>query len=251
MSQPIRFSHLKAFGRAPIFAKHAMAIDDLEATYAMERGSAVHALIFGTAPVIHYPGKRDERVKAWCDFRDANEGALILTEKENVKALAMAASVRENARAMELLAGPGVITEKTILTSINGRAVRGTPDAIGPEGIVDLKTTTKAGEVDFYYHCKRWSYHAQLAWYDRLSKSDRGRFIVAVEDKPPYVCQVYRLGDDLNDEGNRLQALWFEGLVNCEKSGAWPGYGPPEMVLEKPFEDNGLTWGDEEDEAAA
>jgi hypothetical protein len=266
---PIRFSHLKACGRSPEHAQEAMSGAEPDETYAMERGSAVHAMLFGTRRVTYYPEFSDEvdektgelkkqvrKGKKWDAFAAANADAEILTENEYVKAAGMVRRLRGYPRAMELLRGPGVVNEHTLLAKLQGRDCRGTPDARGPEGIVDLKTTGRAGVVDFYYHVKRMGYHVQLAWYARMAVAagvpcGPDRWLVAVEEKPPHTPQVYKLPPDLVEEGDKLATTWFEDLLNCERSGTWPGYGPPEMLLELPFRDMGLNWGgDEADEAA-
>jgi hypothetical protein len=255
---PYRFSTLKAFGRAPVFAEAALAGEEEELEGpAIEKGSATHALSFKTREVTFYPstgadGKKKVRSGGeWEAFKAARPNAHILTEDAYRKATAMAAAVRANPRARQLLAGPGVINEHTLLAKIAGRDCRATPDARGPEGIADLKTTSHAGPRDFFFHVKRMCYHVQLAWYDRVARSAEvpfgpGRFLVAVESKAPYVVQVYRLPQELVEEGDKLATLWFEGLRNCELSAAWPGYGPPEMLLEAPYQDNGLDWGDDD-----
>jgi hypothetical protein len=261
---PIRFSTLKAFGRAPVFAESYLAGDEGdEETPAMEKGTALHALLFNTRPVTYYPEFRtDEKGKQVKGVRTGQyweaflakqpPGAHILTEDGYRKATGMAASVRANRRAMQLLAGPGVVNEHTLLTKIAGRDVRATPDARGPEGLVDLKSCSHAGPRDFYFHSRRMCYPVQLGWYDRVGRACEvpfgpGRWLVAVESKAPYVCQVYRLAPDLVEEGDKLATLWFEGLRVHEQSGVFPGYGPDEMLLEAPYQDDGLDWGDSED----
>lgn len=253
---PVRFSHLKAVARAPVFAEHALGGgEDAEETTSMERGSALHALVFGTREVTFFPGAA-RRGKEWDTFKAARPDAHILTEKEFAKTAAMAASVKRNGRAMELLKGPGVVNEHTLLAKLQGRECRATPDARGPEGIPDLKSCRDAGPIPFFYAVKRMGYHVQLAWYQRIAKAagvpaGPGRFFVAVESVAPFVTQVYRLPPELVEEGDKLATLWFEQLLNCERSGAFPGYGPDEMLLEQPFADNGLVWGEDSDEAAA
>lgn len=266
---PIRFSTLKAFGRAPVFAELALGgEEDGEETPAMEKGTALHALLFKTRPVTFYPefrtdektGKQVKGVRTgqyWEAFLAKQPpGAHILTEDGYRKAIGMAESVRRNKRAMQLLTGPGVVNEHTLLEKIAGRDCRATPDARGPEGIADLKSCSHAGPRDFYFHVRRMSYQVQLAWYDRVARAAEvpfgpNRYLVAVESKPPYVCQVYRLPPDLVEDGDKLATLWFEGLRVHEASDVWPGYGPDEMLLESPYQDDGLDWGASDDEQAA
>lgn len=253
---PIRFSHLKAFARSPLHARFALAGGEIKQTRAMEKGTALHAMLFKTRKVVAYAGKRDERVKAWQDFKALHAHAQIETEDGFLKALGMEAAVRANERARQLLCGPGVVNEATIIEKIAGRECRATPDARGPEGIADLKSTGNCSPRDFWFHVRKMGYHAQLAWYARVAAAAEvpfgpGRFVVAIESAPPHLVQVYRLPADLVEEGDRLATLWFEGLRVCEQSNTWPGYGPAEMELEAPYQDDGLDWGASDDEAAA
>lgn len=253
---PIRFHHLKAFGKAPLFAKAALDGAEQEETSDMENGTAGHAMALDTREVTFYPKARNEKHAEYQAFRAAHPHSHILTEKDYRETCARVAALKANPRAWELLRGTGVVNEGTLLAKIAGRECRATPDARGPEGLVELKFTSRADPVSFYYHARRMNYPAQLAWQARIARAAQvpfgpGRFIVAVETGHVPLCQVYRLPPALCEEGDRLATLWFEGLRVCEQSGVWPGYGPDEMELEAPYQDDGLDWGASDDEAAA
>lgn len=254
MDNPIRWHHLKAYGKAPIFAQAALAGVEDEATREKGIGSAAHAMLFDTQPVVVYGKARNDKHAEYQEFKKEHAGSLIVTQSEFWEAAGIAKAVRENKRAMELLAGKDVIREQTVITSIAGRLCRATVDARGPEGLADLKSTVDASPRGFYKQAKRLGYFGYLAWCDRvLTAAERpfgpGRYLVAVEKGPRPYAQVYKLPADLCEEGDRCAGAWFEGLRNCLDSGEFPGYGPAEMMLEAPEQDFGIDWGSDEQAA--
>jgi hypothetical protein len=238
---PVRFSHLKAFAKSPAHGKHATSGGEIDPTCAMERGTAVHALVMNTRKVVFYGKARNEEHKDYQKFMADNPNAEILTAKEYDKANRMADAIRANPMAMEILVGPDIINERTVLWDLAGRPCRGTPDAVGFD-LVDLKCTGDASPEEFYWHVKRMHYHVQLAWYslglDLNGESVEGqRKLVVVEDKPPHVVQVYRIGPRMSEAGDKLARIWFETLINCERNGEFPGYSQAELELEEQSDD--------------
>ena len=106
----------------------------------------------------------------------------------------------------------------------------------GVQRLVDLKTTAgSAGPYAFARECKKYSYHAQMAFYREalrwkgLEVKEVG--FVAVSTKPPHVPAVYRLTDEELELGERMCRAWIEALSNCLHSGHWPGYSAQPMEL--------------------
>ena len=64
----------------------------------------------------------------------------------------------------------------------------------------------------------------------------------AIERRPSVA--VYELQPNALDEGEKLCRLWMELLLNCERSGDWPGYGEAVLPLEV-FSGVELDWGDD------
>src|SRR6267143_1930630 len=93
VSGEVRFSHLRAYGRSAMHGLHARTAAEDDQTYAMERGTAVHSLVFGTHPVIGYPGPR-RRGKEYDAFVALHPDYEILTRDEYAKAQRMADAVR-------------------------------------------------------------------------------------------------------------------------------------------------------------
>ena len=244
--EALRFGRLKLFGKSA--AHYHGATED--PTYDMERGSAVHGILFGNVEVLGWEDGRPRRGKDFDAFAADHPGALILTGKEYAEARAMADAVTKNRLAMKLLDGEH---EQTMLWQRGERWCRGTPDVRNDAERfhTELKTGETADPRKFQWKLRDFCYHGQLAWYDdgavRAGKPQpRDHYIVAVEGAAPYVSTVFRVRDDAIETGRRLIMLWLEQLAACEAADAWPPYC--ESVVELALvDDSGLIF----EEAAA
>lgn len=234
---PVRFSHLRAYGKSAAHGLHARTATEEEETYAMERGTAVHALLFKTQRVVGYPGSV-RRGKEWEKFAQDNADAAIVTNKEYIKAQRMAECVWRHPRAMELLTGE---SEQTIWFEWMGKRCRATPDVRGARHLTELKTSASVDPGPFVWHALRMHYHAQLA-FQRIAcmvtgiNAIKDCYIVAVEATEPHPVTILHLTDKSLQQGDKLCRLWMERLVNCEASGAWPGYVESDVELDTPDE---------------
>lgn len=244
---PIRFSHLKAAGRSPAHARLALMGEGDDETRSMERGSATHALLFETVPVVAYPGAV-RRGKEWEAFQANHADDLIVTAADYEKANRMADAVRANYLAQDVLRGT---REKTLLWKDGGRECRATPDVADYlNHVTELKTCATADPQRFTWQALRMHYHAQLAWYlDAVVACGLGRpqaaYIVAVESSAPWPVTVLRLTDRALEAGRRACRLWFERLRGCERTGEWPAYSQSVLDLDVPDEFE-LDFGDSE-----
>ena len=234
--QPIRFSHLRAYGRSGMHGKLARETGEEEETVAMERGTAVHALLFGTKKVCGYPGPV-RRGKDYDAFALEHADYEILTQAEYDKARAMADAVLASSLAMSVLAG---VAEQTLLFRWIGRDCRSTPDVRGNDFITELKTTANADPVKFQWHSLRMHYHAQMA-FERLATHALGTraqrcYLVAVESKPPYPVSVFEFTEHALIDGEKLLSLWMERLMSCEASNQYPPYCSSIVELDTPEE---------------
>lgn len=238
---PVRFSHLRAYGRSPMHGYHART-SDTEATRDMERGSAVHALIFGTAPVTAYDGVR--RGKAYDAFAAEHDGHHILTATEYEKSQRMAAAVQDCKPAQEWLKGD---TERTILFQHLGMDCRATPDVRGKDFLTELKTSKSADPERFRWHALRMHYHAQLRWQEyAVAQRIEHHIIVCVESVEPYPVTVFFLMPRALEQAEKLLALWAECLKNSEQSGAYPPYAQTAVPLDVPEDADELVFAEEE-----
>lgn len=255
---PVRFSHLRAYGRSGVHGYQARFGVEPEETYAMERGTAVHALLFGTRKVTGYPGAT-RRGKEYEAFVAAHSDTEILTGAEYDKARRMADALRESDVAKPFLTGE---TEKKLLFNWMGEACRSTPDVRGADFVTELKTCAISEPSRFNWHALRMHYHAQMryetlaaAW--EISGHDIARaldltpigrvsaYIVAVEATEPHPVTVFKLTQRALEQGEKLLVLWMERLRGCEKSQQWMPYVSSVVDLDVPDEALELTYGDE------
>lgn len=248
-TQPVRFSHLRAYGRSPAHGRHARLVE-MDPTYAMERGTVVHALIFGNRKVAGYPGAK-RAGNEYEAFAAAHPDTEILTMAEFDKARRMADAVRASELAMSVLAG---VKEKTILFRWMGLDCRSTPDVRGANYLTELKSSSSADPVRFPWHAIRMQYHAQMRLQTiAASQSGPARerkiddcFIVCVEEKPPFPVTVFRMDERALEVGEKLLMLWAERLKGAEASRTWPPYVTCIVPIDVPDEEPELIFADED-----
>jgi len=216
----VRFSHLRAYGRSPMHGQHART-RDTDPTRDMERGTAVHALIFGNRPVCGYPGSQ-RRGKDYEAFAANHQDHEILTMAEYDKARRMADAVKACKLAEPYLQG---VHEETLLFRWMGLDCRATPDARGADYLTELKTSASSDPVRFLWQARRMHYHAQLKFQEYGCK-DRilDHWIVCVEAEEPHPVTVFHVEPEALEEGEKLLVLWAERLKNCEASNEFPPY---------------------------
>lgn len=196
----------------------------------MERGTAVHALLFGTRKVCGYPGPT-RRGKEYEAFAAEHAGYEILTAAEYDKARRMADSVLACELARPYLQG---VAEETLHFRWMGQDCRSTPDVRGEGYITELKTSATVDPERFTWHALRMHYHAQMSFERIATRARPDCYIVAVEAEAPYPVQVYRIGDRALEAGEKLCMLWMERLNNCERSGVFPPYTTTILPLDVP-----------------
>lgn len=225
MSGPVRFSHLRAYGRSAMHGLHARTAES-DQTIAMERGTAVHSIVFGTHPVIGYPGPT-RRGKEFDAFAALHQGYEILTRDEYAKAQRMAEAVRECKLAEPYLKGA---VEETLLFRWMGLDCRSTPDVRGADFATELKTAPSADPAQFGWHALRMHYHAQMRMEqigaEAVAELEHiaDCFIVCVEANEPHPVTVFRVDEKALEVGEKLLCLWAERLKVAEASQAWPPY---------------------------
>lgn len=253
-----RFSHLKKFAMSARHYIEAISVDGPSETW-LRKGSATHALVYGTPRVAVFDGVRNG--KKWEAFKAENDGAILVNVKEFEAAEAMARAVRTDPVVVELglLTTPGSVVETEIEWDFDGRAFRSTPDLFNRRFVVDLKSTRLAKPEFFLRELVKQHYHCQLDTYGKAIEvvhgfRPRDAYIIAVESKSPHVVVVYKLTRKLLDMGSRTVRLWLEELNACESSGHWAGYvshvveaDVPEWAVDEDDEEESE---DEESEAA-
>lgn len=243
MADPVRFSHLRAYGRSAMHGHHAITTE-AEQTRDMERGTAVHALLFGNRRVLGWAGAK-RAGKDFDAFVADNPDAEILTGSEHARALAIAAAVRANPLAWGHLQGD---VEQTLYFDFYTKC-RTTPDVRGADFVTELKTTNSADPSRFQWHALRMHYHAQLA-FQMMGCGANGHgidhaYIVAVETTEPFPVTVFEVTPRALEAGEKLCYLWMERLINCEASGVFPSYAQSVLPLDIP-DDVELEFGEDD-----
>ncbi len=208
-------------------------------TYAMQRGTAVHALLFGTRKVVGSHGSV-RRGKEYDAFAAAHIDHEILTAAEFDKARRMADAVRACKLAEPYLKG---VVETTLLFRWIGLDCRATPDVNAPSHLTELKTAASAEPLKFTYQALRMAYHAQMRMQQIACGDKRPCFIVCVESAEPFPVTVFELDKRTLEIGEKLLMTWAERLKNCEASGTYPPYCQSVYPLMAP-EDFELEYGD-------
>lgn len=243
---PARFHHLRAAGQCGALCHHAFQ-GDSDDSLAKRIGSGAHALLFDKPfAVWRQPAKKNPKKiaprsgEAWAAFRTEHAGKVLLSVAQHAHAERIRDAVRGHAISDRLLFGDGLVHEQPIIWSELGRARQSTPDARGPSRVVELKTTRCAAPWRFARDVANMGYHAQLAdqraaiAHERGGQPPRDVYIVAVENVPPYVVQVYELTATALELGDKLRLLWLERLQMFEATDLWGGYSPRIEPLEIP-----------------
>lgn len=222
-----------------------------ESTAAMRIGTIVHKLLLGGRSLTVYEAER--RGNAWKEFKAANPGKEIVTVKEVARAQVIADEVLKDARVTSRLAGKTL--EQSIAGKLCGVDVAGTPDAYDADTIIDVKTTADASIGGFQWQAKRMAYPIQLVWYADMLRSAgladvKTHLLIAIETKAPFDVTIHELEPITIITARRQYTRWLEQVIECERTGVWPGYAAEVQPLTMVEEVN-LIFGDEQPEAEA
>ena len=243
---PVRFSHLRAYGRSAAHGHHARTAEESDPTYAMQRGTAVHALLFGNRKVAGYPGAT-RRGKEYDVFVAEHPDTEILTASEYAKAERMADAVRQCKLAEPWLVGT---VEETLTFKWMGLDCRATPDVRGNCYLTELKTSVSSDPERFRWHALRMHYHAQLRFQEyavagALQQAMPDHFIVCVESAEPYPVTVFHVEPKALEQAEKVLTLWAERLKTCEASQQYPAYTQSIVPLDVPEEETELVFNDD------
>lgn len=239
IDDPVRFSHLRAYGRSAAHGRHART-SEWKPTAPMLLGTAVHALAFDTGKVIAYPKVR--RGEAWEAFQADHPDCHILTETEYARAVPMAAALAASSVARPYLEG---VREQTVLFDWYGRKCRATPDVYGTSFVTDLKSCQTSDPTKFTWSSLRFAYHAQMRLQMIACPEAEAAYVVAIESTEPFPVTVFRVTDEALIEGEKLLTLWMERLITCEASDSYPPYVECVVPLDVP-RDVDLDYGDDD-----
>lgn len=256
--EPVRFSRLKKMALSAAHYAEGFGTE----TGPMRKGSGLHAYMLGgeKSVVVYKEGSRNPNFSKWKAFQAAHAGKHILIPSELDKVAGMRRSLEKHPRAMALLDG---IQERRIEWTDAGRACAGTPDVVIPKNGrtigVELKTTQTSHPERFVWQCRKMAYHAQCAWYKRgieLCGNYQPAlvdefYVVAVESTAPFPVTVFKLDQESLEAGAKMNRLWLEQLLVCERNNHFPAYAESDVLLSVVDTEDTLDWSEGEEGEAA
>jgi hypothetical protein len=238
--QAINWSRLKLIGKSPAHFKFGHSED----SGSFKLGTAAHMAILEPAKFaeeyVVFEGKV-RRGKAWDEFEHdmTRAGKSILNQKEYDNTIALRDAILKNPKAAAYLQGGEA--EASMVWKLGEFTCKGRADYIGPNALVDIKSTQCASPKDFAWSAVKYGYAGQAAWYSdghALSRGKRLPFvIIAVESSAPYITQVYKIPDSVIEQGREQYLTLLGKLDYCTKNNFWGGYSEQEEIdLELPVE---------------
>lgn len=163
----------------------------------------------------------------WKELQDANPDKEIIKRTELDRWMPAVDAVLEHPDAMALLEDAHREQVMQWTDPITGLPCKGRVDALGPRGLVDLKT---CGPLkDFAREIERMRYDAQLSFYDAGVFETCGihlpPFIIAVEGKAPHDVAVFDMEHGLATGRLHIGEL-LERVQDWKKRNEWPGRCP-------------------------
>lgn len=241
----VNFSTLKTMAVSPMAYRAALETPRAD-TPALSLGRAVHCAVlepdwFDSRYVVR-PAGIDRRTKdgkaAWEAFVSDNAGKQILDAEEHATAIAVRDAVMRHPAAARRLAEGKAEQVFQWTDAETGLKCKARADWIGGGVLLDLKTTSKLAPRMWPAEVARRLYHAQLAFYlDGAHAAGLGNFdgvIIGVESAKPHDVGAWVLDGDAIYCGQLLYREWLSRLVECQRTGIWPGMYPEEEVLSLP-----------------
>jgi hypothetical protein len=172
----------------------------------------------------------------WDAFKAQHAGRTILMPDEDRLAKSIAAAVRQDERAREYLSSgdPEVTLEWNLAAELGGRAAKSRVDWLtsidGRPYLVGLKTSRNCAHYAFAAQAAKLGYHWAWAYYEDAYTAITGKrpcsIEIVVEVEPPHAVAVYRIPDDIIEQGREEYWEAAKLLAECEAKNEWPGPAP-------------------------
>ena len=230
---------IRDFIRSPrLFRDRMDGLLPVPESEAMAFGTAFHCAVlepdkFAAGYVVKPEGMSfaAKEGKAW---RDAHEGATIISAKDQTRIDFML--TRMPAEAKALLSGGK--SEVTFRVELAGFQCQCRADHISEDltMLADLKTISAIERVEKEVFAR--GYHIQARWYQRIVEAETGNIpefrLVFCESAAPYRWRIVSLdGDYLNLADEKIDTA-LAGIAACEKADDWPDHKPLLMHLTPP-----------------
>lgn len=212
--------------------RHAVIHPHMD-TQAFALGLAVHVVWDG--------GRRYSR--RWNAFRDAalESGRKPLEESERNVALRMEEAVHGQSAAAEAHTDGRTEVPVCWSNSDTGVACKSRVDYLTSNLLIDLKTAQSVTPRSFAASVVNYGTHGQIAYYvDGCRRAGHSPgymdppLVIAVEKSAPFDMVVYQVGGYVIEAGRALYKKCLRRLVECQRSGGWPGAAPEGVPLELP-----------------
>lgn len=246
--QALNMSRLKEIKRSPLHYQYALTHSKTSGPLTI--GLATHVAVLEPERFTHDFALWDRQTKGgnsaprngqwWDAFLAANKGKTILTEEQWRLSDAIAKAVRSDELAYRYLAAGE--PEVTFQWEIDGRPCKGRVDWLthidGEPTIVGLKTARDCRHFAFGSQAAKLSYHLQFAFYHdgyEAIRNIKPKLVeIVVESAEPHAVAVYRIPDDIIEQGRDEYTRLLDQLKECEASKSWPGPQPLEDYLTLP-----------------
>ncbi len=209
-------------------------------TPAMVFGEIFHTAVLEPDKLIVAPdvNKRTKAGRAELqEFKEANADKIICTPEELTTAQAMAKAVMNHRFAAALLDAPGSVEQTgTFQEPTFGIKGKIRVDKLNQDDgiMVDLKTTTNAGEEAFSSKAIfNYGYDIQGCWYNlggmQIDRKSYEFIIIAVEKTPPFGVNTFRLTERHFELAYRKVDGILDTLSKCIDNDNWPSY--PQRII--------------------
>jgi exodeoxyribonuclease VIII len=181
----------------------------------------------------------DRRTKSgreiWENFMSTlKEGQMAITKDEADLVANISNSARDGIdRIKKMIGAKTYRAEEPLFGELNGIKIKGRPDLIMDDVVVDVKTTLDATAKSFGRDISNFKYHLQAAWYLHLTGGKRFLFI-AVEKAIPFDYAIYELDEQSLEVGKKLMEKACELYGQCNLYKSFPGYTKEVQTLTLP-----------------
>lgn len=177
-------------------------------TGAMTLGWLLHLAVFEPEKFSHLNWV-DASTRNTKIYKEAfSENPMTFLRKEYEDTMRMADAIYSNYDAEMLI--KGLDYEKPAIGDIDGIPFRAKADAIGANGIVDLKTTTGLAEGSFPYNARKYGYASQVYIYCNLFDIQYKDFKFLCICKETKDIAIYDVSEEFYFEGERLVSSAIE-----------------------------------------
>jgi exodeoxyribonuclease VIII len=208
-------------------------------TPAMRFGTIFHTAVLEPEKLAVEPdvNKRTNAGKAeLAAFEAENADKIICSKSELLQAQDMAHAINRHRFAAVLLDAPGhVEITGTFREPTYGIPCKIRPDKLNQEDgiIIDLKTTTDAGEEAFSKSIFTFGFDVQGCFYNlgghQIDKKSYEFVIIAVEKTPPYGVNTFRLTEKHFEIAYQKIDGVLDQLKRCIETDKWPSY--PQKII--------------------